>query len=250
MVGPTESELLKETMLVYPATNPNNPGQLVQFSTLVLNKTFLPYFFKKWFDYKIKDQNGSERPLLHADGDITKPLWCDFSKVRNAFAVRFAEREKNRAMTSKAMRHRNPNTAERFYLHKTRLDHAKKVQIALKPEAQLLVMGLKNAIAVGISEETVKRARETGAMNPKGICGSALEGKGCERADDCLECPYLIVIASRKPRLIEDRDVYLEQAKKLELTGDYRGAENARRRATLCQAHIIRIEDMFEGDAK
>lgn len=247
LAGPAGRDLFKNTMLVYPTTNTYYSCPLVQFTTRALSQSFLPYFYKKWFNCKIEDESGNERPLLHADGDLTKPLWCDYSKLRNAFAVRFAEREKNRATTSKAMRHKNSHTAEKFYLHQTRLDHAKKVQIALKPEAQLLVMGLKNATAAGISEETLKKARESGAMNPNGICGSALEGMGCRRANDCLECPHLIVIASRKPRLIEDRETYVKQAETLDLKGDYRGAENVRRRATLCQAHVIRIEDMFEG---
>lgn len=169
MAGPIESELFKETMLIYPATNLYNAGSLVQVNSFTLNNYLLPYFYNKWFDYKIKDQTGNARPLLPADGDITRPLWCNFQKLRNAFAVRFAEREKNLAIASKALRHRDPRTTEKFYLQKTRLDHAKKVQIALKPEAQLLVMGLKNATAAGISEVTLKKARDNGSMNRKGV---------------------------------------------------------------------------------
>lgn len=247
LAGPAGEGLFEDVLFVYPPTNSHHSFPLMQFSSYKLNESHLPYFFKKWFDFKIKDSEGKERPLLHADGDLTRPLWIDYHKLRNAFAVRFAEREKNRVVTSHVMRHRQLNTAERYYLHQTRLDHAKKVQVALQAEANFIVMGLKNPTAAGISEETLEKARQTGAMLPQGICGAALEGNACTRASHCLECPYLVVIESRRPRFVADREAYLREAEELDAKGDRRGAENALARAKYCQAHLLRMDQMFGG---
>jgi hypothetical protein len=54
------------------------------------------------------------------------------------------------------------------------------------------------------------------------------------------------VIASRKPRFEADRDTYVETSKRLEAEGDFRGAENALSRAKLCEAHLIRIENLLD----
>ena len=209
----------------------------------------LKYFYRKWFNHRVTCEDGEERPLLHSEGDLTRPLSCPFSKMRNAFAVQFAEREKDPALTQAVMRHSNGSTTKRFYLHQTRLDHAQKVHRALKPEAQWLATSLTNAVAAGVSDHTLKRAREAGADLPHGICGPAMNGETCLRASGCLECPHLVVVASRKPRLEADRDAYLRIAEGLNLKGDLRGAENFLSRAKLCQAHITRIEDKFEGGA-
>lgn len=245
VAGSAGDGYLEDALLVYRPTNPSYGVPLIPLTTYYLNHSHLKYFFKKWFEYKVTDEDGNERPLLHADGDPTKPLWIDYRKLRNAFAVRFAEREKNRAMAKRVMRHKSLRTTEKFYLHQTRLDHAKKVHLALKSEAQMLVMGLKNAVAAGVTEDTIQRAKDAGALTPEGVCGVALEGKECEMAKDCLECPHLIVLPSRRPRFVADRTVYIERAEKLHAKGDLRGAENALSRAKLCQAQIIRIDETF-----
>jgi hypothetical protein len=237
-------------LLVYLSTATSHRKTLVHLTTDHLNEIFLPYFYQKWFDYKIVDDNGCERPLLHADGDATRPFWCNYRKLRNSFAVRFAEREKNRTVVREAMRHNNIITTERYYLQQAQLDHAKKVQIALKHESQWIVMGLKNAALAGVSKETLQKAKDAGAMLPHGLCSSVMAGGGCERAADCLECPHLVVIASRRPRFEADRKAYLEMAEKLQEKGDLRGAENALSRAKICQAHIIRIDQTFGGGIK
>lgn len=247
IVGPQGEKLFDDVLFVYPATNSHHSYPLIQFSTYMLNQSHLPYFFNKWFGYKVKGDDGRERPLLHAEGDPSRPLEINYDKLRHAFAVRLAEREKNRAVTSRAMRHKHATTAERFYLHQTKLDHAKKVQIALKSEAVFLAMGLKNPVAAGVSAGTLQRAREAGAMLPHGLCGSALEGEGCRRASDCLECPFLVVIESRRPRFEADRETYLSKAKQMEEAGDWRGAENALSRAKVCEAHLIRMDRLFGG---
>jgi hypothetical protein len=203
----------------------------------------LPYFYRKWFTRTVRDGDGDGRPLLHAQGDPTRPFWIDYRKIRNAFAARFAEREKNRVATQRAMRHRSIETTERHYLHATRLDHARKVQIALKAESYALALGLKSTVAVGVSEETLERARGAGAMTPHGICGSALDGNDCVSASGCLVCPHLVVVESRQPRFVADRDAYLKRAEILNTAGDFRGAENAMSHAKLCQAHLHRIDD-------
>jgi hypothetical protein len=228
------------------SSNPNF-NSLIKLTTLRLNKVFLPCFYKKWFERKVRDKSGMDLPLLYADGDPARPFWCDYSKMRNSFSAHLMAGEKNRNVVREVMRHRNESTTERFYLHSTRLDFAKKVQRALKPEAQMLVMGLCNAVEAGVSGETMQRAVEAGAVLPHGVCGSALQGDTCIRAGSCLECPNLVVIASRKPRFEADRDAYLRRAKELTLKGDVRGAENALSSASLCEAHIIRIEDTFGG---
>lgn len=232
---------------VYLPTFYGRPKTLARLVTPYLNRHILPHFYRKWFAYKVKGADGKERPLLHAEGDPTKPFWCNYSKMRNAFAVHFAERERNRTLTSEVLRHKHVSTTERFYLNPTRLDHAKKVHRALKSESQLLAMGLKNAVEAGVSEETLRRAEESGAVLPHGICGTALSGGACVRASGCLECPHLVVVASRKPRFEADRDAYLKISEDLQSKGDLRGAENALSRAKSCQAHIIRIDDMFAG---
>jgi integrase len=247
LAGPLAKDLFKDVLFVYPPTNSYHSHPLMEFSSYRLNISHLPYFFKKWFNCKIQDANGNERPLLHADGAPTRPLKIDYKKLRNAFAVRFAEREKNRAITSRVMRHKQINTAQRYYLHQTRLDHAKKVQIALKTEANFIAMGLKNPIHAGVSKETLRKARLAGAILPQGICGSALEGQECRRAGHCLECPYLVVLESRKPRFIADRDTYLADAQRLDEAGDWRGAENALIHAKYCEAYLIRMEQVFGG---
>lgn len=213
-------------------------------NTIYLNRLFLPYFYQKWFKHEV-----AGRPLLHAENDPTRPLWCPFSKYRNAFAVHFAGRERNRHVTKEVLRHKDVSTSERFYLNHTKLDHAKKVYHALKPEAHILAMGLKNPVEAGISTATLERAESASALLPHGICGVAIKGDGCVRASGCLECPHLVVIASRRPRFAADRDQYLKKADTLQAGGDVRGAENALSQAKLCQAHITRIDDMFGGGA-
>jgi hypothetical protein len=249
IVGPEGVQLFKDVLFVYPPTNSHHSHPLMQFSSYMLNQSHLPYFLKKWFGYKVRGEDGNERPLLHAEDDATRPLEIDYDKLRNAFAVRFAEREKNRAVTSRVMRHKQLTTAERYYLHQTRLDHAKKVQIALKSEAVFLAMNLKNPVAAGVSEETLRRAKETGAVLPHGLCGSALEGQDCQRASNCLECPFLVVIESRRSRFVDDREAYLEEGRDLEAAGDWRGAENALSRAKVCEAHLIRMDNLFPEEA-
>lgn len=212
--------------------------------TIVLNRSFLPSFYEKWFRHEVEG-----RPLLHAENDVSSPLKCPYSKFRNAFAVHFAGRERNRHTTKEVLRHKDVSTSERFYLNTTKLDHAKKVYYALKPEAQILAMGLKNPVAAGIAAETLERAKSAGALLPHGVCGVAMSGDDCVRASGCLECPHLVVIASRKPRFEADRDQYLKKADVLHAKGDIRGAENALSQAKLCQAHIARIDYTFGGVA-
>jgi hypothetical protein len=230
---------------VYSSTSMRQYKAVTLLHTERLNRHFLPYFYRKWFKHDVQDKGGKTRPLLHAENDISIPLWCPYSKLRNAFAVHFAERERNRHITKEVLRHANVSTSERFYLNNTKLDHAKKVYYALKPEAQMLVMGLKNPVEAGISVETLEKAKAAGALLPHGICGAAINGNSCVRASGCLGCPYLVVIANRKPRFEAGREHYLKKADVLQAKGDFRGAENALSQAKLCQAHIIRINDTF-----
>jgi hypothetical protein len=219
---------------------------LIPLRTSYLNRPFLPHFYKKWFEYEVTGEDGVKRPLLHAENDPTRPLWCPYSKYRNAFGVHLADRQRDRQLTKEALRHEKESTGDRFYKNKTKLDHAKRVYHALKPEAQILAMKLKNPIMAGISAETLERAKSANASTPHGLCGAAMEGEDCVRASGCLNCPHLVVIASRRPRFEADRKGFEEKAKKLEAKGDIRGAENALSQAKLCQAHIIRIDDMFD----
>lgn len=247
--GEAGSEFLKDAILVYRPTSSCYGRPFFQLSSYYLNTSHLKYFFEKWFNYKIKDQDGNERPLLHADDDTAKPLYIDYRSIRNSFAIRIAERERNRATIKRVMRHKSIVTTEKYYLHLNRLDAARKMQIALKSEAQLLVMGLSNAVGAGVSEATLQKARDAGAITPHGVCGVALEGQECDRASDCLECPHLVVIASRKPRFSADRDAYLDMYTELHEKGDTRGAENALSRAKLCQAQLLRIDETFNPTA-
>jgi integrase len=129
LARPTTAQTFKDVLLVYPDLwNRHWPCKLRKFNTYRLNSTHLPYFYAKWFHHLVKDEDGNERPLLHADGDPTRPFSEDHRKLRSAFAVRFAERERNRVLTAQVMRHESVYTAERYYLHQTRLDHSKKVR--------------------------------------------------------------------------------------------------------------------------
>lgn len=248
--GESGEKCFPDALLVYKPTSPCYGIPLMRFSTYFLNTSHLKYFYRKWFNNKIKGQDGIERPLLHADGDPTRPLWIDYRKIRNSFAVRFAEREASRVLMKRVMRHSSISTTEKYYLQLTRLDHAKKVHIALKAESQLLTMGLRNAVSAGISEETIKKAQEKGAVTPHGYCQVALEDGVCDRANDCLECPHLVVIVSRKSRLEADRNAYLELAERFNSQGDVRASENALSRAKLCQAQIARVEEFASGKEK
>jgi hypothetical protein len=186
LAGVQESTPFSDAFFVCLSTRRDRARPLMCVTTTSLNRCHLLNFFKKWFNYRVKDARGCEQPLLHADGDLAKPLKVSYRKLRNAFGVRLAEREQNQALVSQAMRHKKVRTTAKYYLHQTRMDHAKRVSIALTTEAQRLVMSLKNPVTVGISKETLKRAQESGAITPHGVCGSALEGKWCERASDCL----------------------------------------------------------------
>jgi integrase len=248
IAGEAGERLYKDALLVYPPNNSSCLERLIPLTTYNLNRTHLKYFYKKWFKHKVKDRNGKDRPLLHAEGDPARPLDVSFRKIRNAFAARFIEREPNRSVAQRVMRHKDIKTTEQHYLHRTVMVHARKVYLALGAEAQLLVSSIKNPILTGISEETIRKADEAGAVTPHGLCGTALEGRSCEMASDCLVCPYLVVIASRKLRFEADREVYLKKSDELMMKGDHRGAENALSRAKLCQAHIRRIEDMDRGN--
>jgi hypothetical protein len=211
------AQAVEDPLLVYLSTSANYPETLIKLTTDHLNEIMLPFFYRKWFDYMITDAEGREFPLLHAGGDPSCPFWCGYRKLRNSFAVHFADRERSRTMTRRVMRHADIRTTEQHYLQQTRLDHAKKVQIALKTEAQMLVMLIKNRALAGLSRDALKEAEDKGAMLPHGLCGSAMEGEGCMRASDCLECPHLVVLASRKPRFESDREAYLRRAELLNL---------------------------------
>jgi hypothetical protein len=241
-----EENITEDSGFVYSASCSWRFKGLIPLRTSYLNRPFLAYFYKKWFEYEITDEDGVKRPLLHADNDPTRPLWCPYSKYRNAFGVHLSDRQRDRQLMKEALRHEKQSTGDRFYKNKTKLDHAKRVYHALKPEAQILAMKLKNPIKAGISAETLERAKSANAATPHGICGVAMNGDNCVRASGCLNCPYLVVIASRRPRFEADRKDFEEKAKKLEAKGDIRGAENALSQAKLCQAHIIRIDDMFD----
>lgn len=244
-----EQKQFENIFLVYRATNSGYRTSIFPMTTHRLNTTHLPYFYNKYFNYRFKNETGEERPLLHADRDTSRPLQISYRKIRNAFAIRFVEQVPNRSAAQRAMRHKSSRTTGEFYLHQTKLDHAKKVHAALKSEAQLLTLSLKNGLEVGISEETIRKAKDAGAITPQGICGRAMNGIGCERASDCLECPFLVVIASRRPRFVADRDEYLQKAEESALQGDHRIAENFLKRAALCEAQIIRIDDLLsEGE--
>lgn len=243
--GAAGEEYLRDALLVYRPTSSCYGYPFFQLSTYYLNSSHLKYFCQKWFDFKIKTSDGTELPLLHADDDPTKRLQINYRSLRNSFAIRFAERERSRTTLKRVMRHKSIVTTEKYYLHLTKLEHAKKVQIALKAEAQMLVLGLNNAIGAGITEETLSKAKEAGAITPHGICASALDGHGCYRANDCLECPHLVVITTRRPRFVADRDEYVQMAEELHSNGDIRGSENALARAKICQAQIIRIDETF-----
>jgi hypothetical protein len=205
-------EVVRDPCWVYPIAR-GTSYLLVRFNTYSFADSQLPYFLRKWFNHKIPNGQSKGRPLLHAQGDPTRPLKLSYSKLRNAFAVRFAERDRNRATASRVMRHRSAHTTQKYYMHQDRLDHAKKVQIALKVEAQFMALGLKNPVAAGVSEETLRRAREAGAMTPHGICGAAMEGKSCTRASDCLQCPHHTVLDTKKSQFLSDRDAYLALAR-------------------------------------
>jgi hypothetical protein len=239
-------ENIDEPGFVYSSSCARRFKGLIPLQTSYLNRPFLPHFYKKWFEYEILGEDGVTRPLLHAENDPTRPLWYPYSKYRNAFGVHLADRQRDRQLTKEALRHEKESTGDRFYKNKTKLDHAKRVYHALKPEAQILAMKLKNPVMAGISAETFQRAKSANAATPHGLCGAAMEGENCVRASGCLNCPHLVVIASRRQRFEADRKDFEERAKKLEAKGDIRGAENALSQAKLCQAHIIRIDDMFD----
>jgi hypothetical protein len=247
IIGDAGKGLYEHALLVYLPANNSGTKLLVPLNTYNLNRTHLRFFYKKWFKRAIKDNQEKERPLLHAEDDETKPLNVSFRKIRKAFAARFIEREPNRVVAQRVLRHRSFETTREHYTHRKTLEHAKKVQLALGGEAQLLVMSLKTPIKPSVSRRTFQKAKEAGALTPHGICGPALEGFSCQVASDCLVCPHLVVIVSRKQRFEVDKEAYLKKADRLMSEGDHRGAENALSRAKLCQAHILRIEDMKGG---
>jgi hypothetical protein len=232
---------------IYSACYKYKFKRLIPLRTTYLNDQLLPYFYRKWFEHEVEGEDGVMRPLLHAENDPSRPLSCPYSKYRNAFGTHLADRQRDRQLTKEALRHEDESTGDRFYKNKTKLDHAKRVYHALKPEAQILAMKLKNPVMAGISAETLERAKSASASTPHGLCGAAMEGGDCVRASGCLNCPFLVVIASRRPRFEADRIDFEEKAEKLEAQGDIRGAENALSQAKLCQAHIIRIDNMFGG---
>lgn len=248
LVGEKEAGKFEDALLVYPSTVCRSvAARLIPVTTYSLQRSHLRHFYRKWFEVKVTDEKGVERPLLHAEGDPSRPFYTNCRKLRNAFAARFIEREPNRVLAQKVLRHSSLDTTETYYLHRTALTHAKKVYTALRSEAQMLVAGLRSAIEVGVSEETLRRAEEAGAVTPLGLCGSTLDGDTCRMASDCLVCPHLIVLANRKARFEADKQAYLKKAEDLEAGGDVKGAENALTRAKLCQAHLIRIRDAEEG---
>jgi len=232
-----------DALLVYPTTAPIGLGTPVVLHTGLLSAVHLPYFFRKYFRKKIVDPDGSERPLLHAEGDSTKPFWISYAKIRNSFAIRLAERQRDPGVVQQVMRHQSFQTTGTYYLQSRKVDHAVKTAVALEGEARMLVLGLSRPLSVGINDETVAKAREAGALVPHGYCQSTLEGRGCVFPGNCLECKQLRVVESRLPRLVADRDLYVASAAELEEAGDPRGAENRRRLAARAQAYIYAVEE-------
>jgi hypothetical protein len=243
LCGPKGAETHPEALLVCLSTSTYSGRDvpLIPFSTYHLNEPFMRYFYRKWFTHNVVDEQGVERPLLHAEGDPTKPLWCSFRKIRNAFGSCFSQQEAARDVISKVMRHNDPKMTEMHYLQLTRLEHAKRVQSALQPKSRLLARSLKNPTAAGISEETLRKARECEVLKPS---ASDTHLPKTRRDRTARQDPE-----DRKPdndsgrtQLNAKKEKYLTLSRELEAEGDLRGAENARRRAEICLTSIARMK--------
>lgn len=227
-------------LLQYMAITPRRAPRVVTARNL--NHRMLPRFYRKYFGVRVT-RDGRERPLLHADNDPTQPFSTSYRKLRNAFAVQVTDREDSLSVAQGILRHRTAATTKRNYLQRDRVDLAKKTSVALTTEARVLAVSLKNPVAVGVDAHTIEEAARHGASDtPWGQCSAA----SCRRANHCLECDQLVVLSTRRARLSHDADHWGDRADALERTGDRRGAENLRRRATLAQAQIVRI-DLAEG---
>ncbi|HEX7241314.1 MAG TPA: hypothetical protein VF263_13650 [Longimicrobiaceae bacterium] len=247
-VSETE-QVWPDELLVYTSTSPLENGIPVVLQTMLLNAVHLPAFFEKYFRIHVEDAGG-ERPLLHAEEDQAQPFYVSYAKIRNAFAVRFSDRQSDPGVVQQVMRHKSFDTTAGVYLHRRKLDHARKTAIALESEARMLVLGMRDPYGSGITEETLEAARQKGALVPLGLCGSALGGGTCISPGHCLECERLVVLSSRRHRLEADRDAQVAKAAAAEECGDTRGAENSRSLAARAQAYIYQIEQRQHGRAR
>jgi hypothetical protein len=249
LCGPKGEETHPEALLVCLSTSSNCGRELplIPFTTYHLNAGYLRCFYRKWFEHKVVNEQGVKVPLLHAEGDPTKPLKCSFRKIRNAFGSDFGRQEAGRDITSEVMRHNDPKMADMYYLHRTRLEHAKRMHSALQPESRLLARILKNPTAAGVSEETLRDARECEALNPRASDDHAPVDGEDRTAHQYPEDRMPDKAPGQNKQLIAEREKYLRKAQELEVKGDRRGAENARRRAEIFMTSIDRMNKISTG---
>lgn len=221
--------------------------------TSTLNKALLPRFYQKYYA-RTCGSDGETRPMLHAEGDPSRPFTADFSKFRNAAIQAFLQSEPNLSHVMAFARHRHLSTTGRHYAHVHERDLEDAVARALEPSARLLEVALKGRVVDDATPEVRERDAAGGAV-PFGTCGDPallrtvglplLQGGGCTVPRDCLECDALYLHVEKRPVLVADRDQLIAEAIRLEGLGHLREAQNLRSAAILRQAHINRIDHVL-----
>jgi hypothetical protein len=227
-------------------------GRVFQVDTTTLSVSRLPAFYKRYFERRAEGAVGSN-PVLHAEGDPSRPFEAPFLKFRNASIRHFIDHEENLAFVQGFSRHKHASTVRQYYSHRHATDMDEVVAIALGPTAQVVEMALKGEVVEEISPELQDRI-DRGGATPFGVCGDpnlpdsqeeASLVSGCTAAPTCLECDHLHLHVAKLPVLQADLEQCLTRAAEAEADGYLRDAENFRGAASLRQAHINRIEKLM-----
>jgi integrase len=235
----------------------------MRVTTALLNRQWLPTFYRKYFGRTVTSEGGP-RPVLCSDGDLAKAFRAPYQKYRNASIRNYVAHEKNLAHVQRFARHKAIRTTGTHYAHVHQADNDYAVAMALGPTARVYQLTLKNRVIVELGAEL--RARQAqGAATPWGICGdpalaadppSLISDRdpaaappvpttgGCRLRRSCLECEHLYLHAEKRPVLAGEVEALLGQAAELAEQGYGRDAENLRGAAALRQAHINRIDEL------
>lgn len=253
-------------LLQYISTGIKYSGKGVRIDTDVINRRLLPQFYDRYFRRHVRDDDTGElRPILaaYSPEDGTSPFWCNYAKLRPAAIRHFTSSENNIELGRLFARHARSSTTQQYYLHRHRLELAGNVGEALRIDASVIRMGLRNAMVFALSTD-LSSAEAAGGATPDGTCllpaqrtDTAQSPRAqlnvlpsdhaphlCRRKQNCLECDLLRLHAWKRPEFVAKRDKALADAGRLNDAGFERDAQNRLQHAALLQAQIDRIDEV------
>jgi hypothetical protein len=218
-------------------------------TTEVLQHRAMRRFARKY--HERTDEQG--QPMLHSAADPSVPLEINLRKLRNATIAVWATEESNIAVVRQMAGHLTEQTTARHYTHLHERDLARKVTQALRRDAQIVAMGLDNAIEDGTDAEEAAFAERGGRLD-EGGCGKTRApdpaDRPCVERGGCLACNRLVLQVSKRFRLEATAEREEANARRYISRGMIRDAQNAAERAKLARAHLLRIDTYVANQRK